>query len=298
MQDLKFTYAKKFTCIIRWDSPNTGRARQYIVEVGMKDEYEKNTKKYDNNTSNESPTLLHLSVSRNPHWRVASFLQDILNDKRDVVYLIQVLFQTLPFMMSLEKLELHNTLKGSIGDVSIIPRAVDSVRIIYVSKHALDIWFTNHNTMCVSDAAFLHKLSSISSSSSSLRSENNNKSTPSQSSPAITNNNNNTNTSGEQQKSGDDTTDIVKPVKLSQDFQFTPFTEFDSLLGNVETWIFEDDNDDDKEREEISCFPLLSSMDESEPTAVPFKHGVICSASLCRTLISQLGSLKQQEEKS
>ena len=56
----------------------------------MKDEYEKNSKKDDNNNSNEAPALLHLSVSRNPHWRVASFLQDILNDKRDVVYLIQV----------------------------------------------------------------------------------------------------------------------------------------------------------------------------------------------------------------
>ena len=169
-----------------------------------------------------------------------------------------------------------------------------NIEFTYSYRHALDIWFTNPNTICVSDAAFQHKLSSI--SSLSLRNENSNKSTPSQSSPAITNNN--TNTPAQQQKSAGDITDNVKPVKLSQDFQFIPFTEFDGLLQNVETWIFEDENDDSKEKEEISCFPLLPSMDESEPTAVPFKHGVICSASLCRPLISQLGSLKQQQEKS
>lgn len=48
----------------------------------------------------ESATSLHM-FTQNPHWRVAPFLQDILNEKRDLVYLVQVCFDDLVEMMLL-----------------------------------------------------------------------------------------------------------------------------------------------------------------------------------------------------
>ncbi|KAG0184516.1 mediator complex subunit [Apophysomyces sp. BC1034] len=78
MKELRFTYAKNFTCSIRWDSSNKKRFRQYTIKLDTTD-----------TNSRKKKAMLALSPIRNPHWRVASFLQDILNDKRDLIYFVQ-----------------------------------------------------------------------------------------------------------------------------------------------------------------------------------------------------------------
>lgn len=78
----------------------------------------------------------------------------------------------------------------------------------------------------------------------------------------------------------------MKPIKVAQSFNFEPFTRFDELLASVDDWLFVDNNDDDSKQH-----PWYSFMDEEEPTAVPFNHGLLCSASLCRGVIGQLGTL-------
>ena len=59
-------------------------------------------------------------------------------------------------MACLERLEVECAQKGDIGKVSIIPRAYDSVRVIFSAMHAIDIRFTDKATICVSDAAYHH----------------------------------------------------------------------------------------------------------------------------------------------
>ncbi|KAI8372823.1 mediator complex subunit MED14-domain-containing protein [Radiomyces spectabilis] len=78
MQELKFTYAKYFKCSIRWDVQGNDRPRRYIVELGKKRLTEDQTKQ------------VNLPDYENPHILVATFLQGILNDKRDLIYFVQV----------------------------------------------------------------------------------------------------------------------------------------------------------------------------------------------------------------
>lgn len=79
LQELSFSYAKDFTCHIKWISPGQGRPRQYSIELGVADEANK-----------AKLTALPTVNSRNPHWRIANFLRDVLNEKRDLIYFIQV----------------------------------------------------------------------------------------------------------------------------------------------------------------------------------------------------------------
>lgn len=66
-------------CKIKWASPGKGHARQYNIVLDIADDVKKT----------KTPGLPTIN-SRNPHWRIASFLRDVLNDKRDLIYFIQV----------------------------------------------------------------------------------------------------------------------------------------------------------------------------------------------------------------
>ncbi|KAI7875081.1 uncharacterized protein EV154DRAFT_78098 [Mucor mucedo] len=79
LQELSFAYAKDFTCRIKWVAPGQSRPRQYTIELGVTDE--------SNKAKLTSLPTLH---SRNPHWRIANFLRDVLNEKRDLIYFVQV----------------------------------------------------------------------------------------------------------------------------------------------------------------------------------------------------------------
>ncbi|KAI9317591.1 mediator complex subunit MED14-domain-containing protein [Dichotomocladium elegans] len=263
--ELKFIYAQNYSCSIRWDSPSKGRARQYVMSLGVLDDGEYSKHK-------DRPTVPHVSM-QNPHWRVVSFLQDILNEKRDLIYLIQIMFQTFPLMASLEKLEVETTQRGDIGEISIIPHTVDSVRIVFPSSHALDVQFTDPHTLCVLDAAFRYTMYS------SLTYQENAAGVaplPYVAPPPPP------------QASGASNADEnVKPVKLAQSFNFQPFKRFDALIASLENWIFDPPKDTPAEMDAATA---IANSDE-EPTAVPFKHGLLCSASLCHSVITQLGSL-------
>lgn len=67
------------TCTIKWASPSNGHARRYNIELGLTDEATKTMFK-----------ALPSINSRNPHWRIASFLRDVLNESRDLIYFVQV----------------------------------------------------------------------------------------------------------------------------------------------------------------------------------------------------------------
>lgn len=56
-----------------------GRPRQYSIDLGVTDEANK-----------IKVTTLPTANARNPHWRIAGFLRDILNEKRDLIYFVQV----------------------------------------------------------------------------------------------------------------------------------------------------------------------------------------------------------------
>ncbi|KAI7862368.1 hypothetical protein BDF14DRAFT_108002 [Spinellus fusiger] len=239
-QELKFTYAKEFVCSIQWDTSEKGRPRQ--------------------------PVLLRLSLIRNPHARVVTYLQSLLNDNFDLIYFVQVLFKTLPLMSCLEEIEVACTQRGDIGKLSIIPRAVDAVRIVYSSMHALDIRFIDALTLCVSDAAF-H--SSVGRNEPTVR-----WSAPQ---PYI---------------SPLAPTSANQAIKVSQQLTFAPSVQFDELLQTLDEWIFLDDI----RSVENSWYASNSSWEEkTEPHAVPFQHGFLCSTSLCPTVLHRLQTLDDVE---
>ncbi|RCH87883.1 mediator complex subunit, partial [Rhizopus stolonifer] len=151
LQSLRMTYAKHYGCTIRWDTITKGQQRQYQLDL------------FTHHTKQTPVTALPTQI-RNPHWRIASFLRDVLNDNRDLIYFVQILFQTLPLMSCLERLEVKCIQEGDIGKVSIIPRAYDAVRVIFSSMYAIDIRFTDKSTLCLSDAAYASPFSSSTSS--------------------------------------------------------------------------------------------------------------------------------------
>ncbi|CAO3671138.1 unnamed protein product [Rhizopus stolonifer] len=81
LQQLSFTYAENYTCTIHWKSSAKGRSRRYDVEFGTVDKANR------------------LVDSNNPHWKITTFLRDVLNEKRDLIYFVQVLFHTLPELL-------------------------------------------------------------------------------------------------------------------------------------------------------------------------------------------------------
>lgn len=72
LQQLSFTYAENYTCTIHWKSSAKGRSRRYDVEFGTVDKTNR------------------LVDSNNPHWKITTFLRDVLNEKRDLIYFVQV----------------------------------------------------------------------------------------------------------------------------------------------------------------------------------------------------------------
>ncbi|CAO3633150.1 unnamed protein product [Cunninghamella blakesleeana] len=277
MQTLVFTYATDFTCTIRWDTPGKGRSRRYIIELGIVGK-----------KATSEKLSIPLSTKRNPHLRVITFLQDVLNDKRDLVYFIQTLFQTLSLMAILDQLEVDCAQNGRIGQISIIPRSSQSIRVIFSTStlQGIDIQFKDPSTLCISDAAFHHVFNTpkfmppppFIPSSSSL------------STPAVTendpNNNSNTNTNNT------NNTNTIHPIKVAQQMNCTQFTYFDEALNDVENWIF--NSHDDQEMNDLDnknqswYLSGKTWIDASEPVAIPFDHGLFCSVSLCRNVLFKL----------
>lgn len=72
-------HKQDFTCKIKWHSQSKGRPRQYSIDLGVSDE-----------ANRIKVTTLPTANTRNPHWRIAGFLRDILNEKRDLIYFVQV----------------------------------------------------------------------------------------------------------------------------------------------------------------------------------------------------------------
>ncbi|KAI8087237.1 mediator complex subunit MED14-domain-containing protein [Thamnidium elegans] len=264
LQELSFVYAKDFTCNIKWNSLGPGKPRQYNIELGITED-----------TNKASLTSLPSMNSRNPHWRIASFLRDVLNEKRDLIYFIQILFQTLPLMSCLEHLEVKCAQDGNIGKVSIIPRAYDSVRVIFSAIHAIDIRFTDTESICVSDAAYHHLFYS---SRTKLGHD-----TLIAPQPYLVQ----TVTPSPSYVDGG-----LNPIKVAQQFKFIPFEQFSILLDTLDSWIFSSQDDDstntliENNRWYASGKPW--STESEEPRAVSFQHGLLCSASLCQGILHKL----------
>ncbi|KAI8985389.1 hypothetical protein BDB01DRAFT_83573 [Pilobolus umbonatus] len=250
LKQLTFSYAKHFTCTIKWVIRDKGRPNQYDIELAMLDD-----------NSKAKSTSLPLNNMRNPHWRISTFLKDALNEKRDLIDFIQILFQTLPLMACLERLEMESVQQGDVGKITIIPRSYDSVRVIFSATHAIDIRFTDPSTLCVSDAAYHHIFYS---SHAKSKPDTFVAPRPYIVSPSPSPHENTT----------------MKPIRVAQQFKFAPFLQFTGLLATLENWIFPEEGDLDE-----------YSIESNEPTAVPFQHGLLCSASLCQGLLDKLQAL-------
>lgn len=159
-------------------------------------------------------------------------------------------------MTCLERLEIKCAQEGDVGKISIIPRAYDSVRVIFSATNAIDIRFTDKGTICVSDAAYHHLFyssrSTIKSTDSFV--------TPQ---PFVV----------QQSTLADNTSSSLKPIKVAQQFKFTPFDQFSGLLDTLDNWIF-------------------TANEESDDTsAISFQHGLLCSASLCQGILYKLHTM-------
>jgi hypothetical protein len=79
----------------------------------------------------------------------------------------------------------------------------------------------------------------------------------------------------------------LKPIKVAQQFNFVPFAQFSGLLETIDSWIFPDKdiNDDNNQPWYVAGEPWA---DDSEPNAISFQHGLLCSASLCRGILYKL----------
>ncbi|KAI8372824.1 uncharacterized protein BYT42DRAFT_47286 [Radiomyces spectabilis] len=145
-------------------------------------------------------------------------------------------------------------------------------------RHALDIRFTDAETICVSDAAY--RRSFYSSSPSSLHDLGGEKFVlPT---PFLT-----SSTAALLQGGADGTA----AVHLAQQLNFTQFTEFDKLLETMDTWIFEP-LDVPVPTSENPLYDCLKPHGlTSEPSAISFQHGLLCSAALCPVVLFQLQKL-------
>lgn len=172
-------------------------------------------------------------------------------------------------MACLERLEVECAQKGDVGRVSIIPRAYDSVRVIFSAMHAIDIRFTDKATICVSDAAYHHLY--YSSRTTSVDTFIAPQPYLVQAPPA-------------QQVAAETPGGGMKPIKVAQQFKFAPIDQFADLLKSIETWIFSFESTD-ADRWYVSG-ELWDQ--KTEPSAVSLQHGLLCSASLCRGILNKL----------
>lgn len=163
-------------------------------------------------------------------------------------------------MTCLERLEMKCADEGDIGKISIIPRAFDSVRVIFSATNAIDIRFTDKGTICISDAAYHHLFYSSRSTSKS-----NDSFTAPQ--PFVIQSTQNVVT---------DNSFSLKPIKVAQQFKFVPFEKFSGLLDTLDNWIF-------NMNEEVE-----TTEETAESSAIPFQHGLLCSASLCQGILYKL----------
>jgi hypothetical protein len=176
-------------------------------------------------------------------------------------------------MACLDRLEVKCAQEGDIGKVSIIPRAYNSVRVIFSTMHAIDIRFADKSTICVSDAAYHHLFYS------SQTIQNDPFVVPQ---PFIV--------QQPQQQSLNETKSSLKPIKVAQQFNFSPFDQFSGLLDTLDTWIFSSlPQEEDDDHWYTSGEAWADQI--TEPSAVSFQHGLLCSASLCQGILYKLQAL-------
>lgn len=138
-------------------------------------------------------------------------------------------------------------------------------------RHAIDIRFTDTESICVSDAAYHHLFYS-----SRTKSGNDTFNAPQ---PYLIQ----TMSQPSQVEGG------LNPIKVAQQFKFIPFEQFSTLLDTLDSWIFSDESyDDDAENNRWYASGKSWSSQEVEPSAVSFQHGLLCSASLCQGILHKL----------
>ncbi len=84
----------------------------------------------------------------------------------------------------------------------------------------------------------------------------------------------------------------LKPIKVAQQFKFIPFEQFTNLLDNLDTWIFPS-TEDEMKSEDTKWYALGEPWtdNKTEPSAVSFQHGLLCSASLCQGILHKLQTM-------
>src|SRR4051794_18920056 len=124
---------QRFVLSIRWKSPTDAAAKgQFILGFAEVD--------------SPSPTPTEPSKRvRNPHRRMVTFLQEMLNKSRNVKSLVGNLVQTLPMLLLLDEMETRSIASDGVGRISIIPRKIDHWRIVWTEKMwAVDVSFVSN----------------------------------------------------------------------------------------------------------------------------------------------------------
>lgn len=83
----------------------------------------------------------------------------------------------------------------------------------------------------------------------------------------------------------------LKPIKVAQQFKFIPFDQFNSLLNNLDTWIFGTDVEMKTNDGKWYTSGKPWSENNSEPSAISLQHGLLCSASLCQEVLHKLQTM-------
>lgn len=174
-------------------------------------------------------------------------------------------------------------------------------------RHGVDIRFHGPSTMCITDAAFHHTIYRTLQHTSTAKLM----APPPPYIPPSAPTTADQKQQQQQEKGSMETTNdsakknTIAPVNVTQQVICKPFAEFDKALENVDQWIFVASNThcleesvvdgvkvEDGEPQQRQQPWYLSGQycwpDTSEPSVVPFEHGLLCSASLCRNVLLKL----------
>ncbi|KAL1914764.1 uncharacterized protein VTP21DRAFT_8022 [Calcarisporiella thermophila] len=130
LQTLALCYTKKYRVNIKWDA-SSGQGR-FVLDF----------------------TVRGNTARKNPHHRIAFFLQDMFNYDADLRRLVATLLQTLPLLSAADKLQTKCLVENRA--VAVIPRSATHLRIVYSlqqKKHALDLKLARGGMIAILDGA-------------------------------------------------------------------------------------------------------------------------------------------------
>ncbi|RUS20565.1 hypothetical protein BC937DRAFT_94940 [Endogone sp. FLAS-F59071] len=266
-QTLQFVYAKRFSLSIRWRAEpgdNQKRVGRYVLDFS---EVEVPLSLTDSSL-NAQPKV------RNPHWRVATFLEETLNRNRSLTDMIEMMNKTLPLMLLLDELESAYKRAGAFDRITIIPRS---------AEYGLDVKYTKGGRMQITDASKAAITSLYIRNSEIPKFDLPN---PYVVQPNIVQ-------FAKRQAGTAESTDFV-PIQIAKKLELKDFTIFQELVKKKDEWILANDVEgaDDELQMVVDGTKNEDRMQESAASAFDtvfsFEYGLVFSPSLCGTVLRKV----------